>query len=733
MSLEALLLQEMLRASARPDNFFILRNELEWKKLYTSCSEKNAILCLEFHDNSFAACRNVSKYFIELAGNYNDVPFLKISLTNQEKWIVVRKSVGGVDYVPALVVMFFAPDGAERAKFEGDAQIELAIRRGSLKNVIEQFRRKRQVLENINQLGNQMAKNLLSMLIEGVEDDSDNENDKKQKQLQLQQEEEKKEQEKNSQMLKKHEQKIQRERLHSEEKAKQEQLSTEEKKRNRPVILEELKKQGELNSLPVKKLKGYLAQLHINTVGLYEKTDLVTALLDEFPELKHAQIKKHTNPIEFPSDSYSVQNESSIKPKTDSNSIANLSDEQIENLSTANLKYYINQYGISLGPFSERQDLIDTIKIRRNTISTVPYSPLPSPIQDIQTSFSVGTPNKGNLQQIELNEITGQLLECKDQLRESKILSTCQLSNFIITDTINVHKDRGSIHVVMCKKEGLPYPNKKYTLKGVFNYFATINSPTSNRVKQEIEILSAKLPYQSNIISHCATFFDFPNDLFVQGCLNVVYASPAMFSLIEHHQCIKTYLAKNHSNEPVKTLIYLDWIEQIIAGFKFLLDHSVVLRSITTDTILYDYDAKQIKLAGFDYAIQSSVVPFTSHDTVIGDLNSYLPPEILNSSPGAYSKLDYSQHYPWTVGCLAYEIACNPCPFIDNINPSNYTVDKLPPLKYIYTFDTLTRTSWYPLPPEFTVIVQKMLKFHPSDRPKLDFLLTSLEISKSNV
>ena len=48
----------------------------------------------------------------------------------------VRDDIGGVDYTPTIMVVFFHNDGIEVGKIEGDMKIEGAIRTGQMERLL---------------------------------------------------------------------------------------------------------------------------------------------------------------------------------------------------------------------------------------------------------------------------------------------------------------------------------------------------------------------------------------------------------------------------------------------------------------------------------------------------------------------------------------------------------------------------------------------------------------------
>lgn len=50
--------------------------------------------------------------------------------------IQLRDALGGVDYTPTILVVFFNKDGFEIGKVEGDVKIEGAIRTGQMERLM---------------------------------------------------------------------------------------------------------------------------------------------------------------------------------------------------------------------------------------------------------------------------------------------------------------------------------------------------------------------------------------------------------------------------------------------------------------------------------------------------------------------------------------------------------------------------------------------------------------------
>ena len=695
MSLEAMM-EALIAASAPPDNYLVLRSELDWMRLYKAVSDKNAIMCIEFYEENFPACRNSSQHFLELARTFSNLPFVQVRLNTLHKWAVVRKSVGGVDYVPCIVVLHFTIDGAKRAKFEGEREIEQAVRGGLIQDVIKEFKQRMEMAKGLEEL---LAVEVLNKLVEDNKEQSKRANEKEEEVQELKKRMEEIEESRSAEELKK-----ERLRLATEER---ERNNLEERRMNRPIILNELNQETDIEAISVGKLKDVFKRLHISIVGFTEKHELLRKLYEEFPELRH----KQRNVFE----AYSAgATPNPLLSPTDDN-IYGLSDQAIEKLTVAQLKKYITKYGLeSEGPFSERSELIQAVKRKRDSACK-------------SNSFSQMCSQNSSQEKSEINELSGKILDLTDKLTETKILSICRLSHFEVVQTQKVPlSDRICQHTVRCRKEGLSDPNKLYTLKGVFNYFDSMLEPHTIRVTNEFVTLSTLQPHP-NILYHCAIIYDKPTQMFAPS-RNVSLDSIALFSILEClPYSICTYLSRNHKNAAITSKKYFEWMQQIISAFLFLFEKDVFLRSIKHDNIMYDPEADVLKLVGFDSAICSQTVPFYTELTSIGDLNSYLPPEILNAIPGPSNFLDYTSHYVWAAGALSYDLACNPSPFTsDRVDPSQYSDREIPILSCIYSYGSLSRSGSNPISQEYASLVTRMLSYKPHNRPGLNTILSIL-------
>ena len=62
-----------------PDNFYVLPNNIvAWKLLHATNKKENMVVAIEFTDNSSPACKSLQPQFVDLAREFDDIPFLRV-------------------------------------------------------------------------------------------------------------------------------------------------------------------------------------------------------------------------------------------------------------------------------------------------------------------------------------------------------------------------------------------------------------------------------------------------------------------------------------------------------------------------------------------------------------------------------------------------------------------------------------------------------------------------------
>ena len=61
-----------------PDNFFLLpRDPDAWMKIQEASRKENMVVCVEFTDNSNDNCKTVQGIFMDLAREFDGIPFVR--------------------------------------------------------------------------------------------------------------------------------------------------------------------------------------------------------------------------------------------------------------------------------------------------------------------------------------------------------------------------------------------------------------------------------------------------------------------------------------------------------------------------------------------------------------------------------------------------------------------------------------------------------------------------------
>ena len=61
-----------------PDNFFLLpRDPDAWQKIQEASRKENMVVCIEFTDNSNENCKRAQGFFMDLAREFDGIPFVR--------------------------------------------------------------------------------------------------------------------------------------------------------------------------------------------------------------------------------------------------------------------------------------------------------------------------------------------------------------------------------------------------------------------------------------------------------------------------------------------------------------------------------------------------------------------------------------------------------------------------------------------------------------------------------
>lgn len=135
------------------------------------------VICVEITDDDHPGSRRVQPMFMDLAREISQIPFFRAKITpihsfakvqnsNQFMYVLyiyislrfqLREDLGDIKYCPTIVAVFFADDGIEIRKAEGEENIRMAIRSGVIHRGIKEFIDKRVKLK----IAEKMAEHLL--------------------------------------------------------------------------------------------------------------------------------------------------------------------------------------------------------------------------------------------------------------------------------------------------------------------------------------------------------------------------------------------------------------------------------------------------------------------------------------------------------------------------------------------------------------------------------------------
>lgn len=64
----------------------------------------------------------------------------------------LREDLGGIEYTPTFIFVFFSENGIQRAKYEGTAEIQRGLQTGTMKGVIRELQRRRYACYSVIQM-----------------------------------------------------------------------------------------------------------------------------------------------------------------------------------------------------------------------------------------------------------------------------------------------------------------------------------------------------------------------------------------------------------------------------------------------------------------------------------------------------------------------------------------------------------------------------------------------------
>jgi hypothetical protein len=144
--------------SPPPPNFFVLpRDPLAWCKFHEACRKENMVIAVEVTDNSKPNCKKVQPLFVREARKFESIPFVRVEIEFGLTYKQLRDDLGGVEYTPTILIVFFDHDGVQIGKVEGHMKIEGAIRTGEMERRLRTNMQRRHRLKTIEHLAEQFS------------------------------------------------------------------------------------------------------------------------------------------------------------------------------------------------------------------------------------------------------------------------------------------------------------------------------------------------------------------------------------------------------------------------------------------------------------------------------------------------------------------------------------------------------------------------------------------------
>ena len=64
-----------------PDNFFVLpRDPKAWRQLQEACKKEHLVFAVEFTDGMNENCRRIQPHFVDLAREFDSIPFVRVQI-----------------------------------------------------------------------------------------------------------------------------------------------------------------------------------------------------------------------------------------------------------------------------------------------------------------------------------------------------------------------------------------------------------------------------------------------------------------------------------------------------------------------------------------------------------------------------------------------------------------------------------------------------------------------------
>ena len=80
--------------------------------------------------------------------------------------IQLRRDLGGVQYTPTILIMFFADDKTFRAKYEGEAEVRQGLGSGRIRGIIKEFLERRVKVKMAERMAEELATHVATTMTE---------------------------------------------------------------------------------------------------------------------------------------------------------------------------------------------------------------------------------------------------------------------------------------------------------------------------------------------------------------------------------------------------------------------------------------------------------------------------------------------------------------------------------------------------------------------------------------
>ncbi|KAL5271322.1 hypothetical protein ACHWQZ_G001830 [Mnemiopsis leidyi] len=334
---------------------------------------------------------------------------------------------------------------------------------------------------------------------------------------------------------------------------------------------------------------------------------------------------------------------------------------------------------------------------------------------------------------------------------ELRILSASRAADFSL-DRILGNGDNGVVVSAKCSRRGLPFPNKLYAVKILFNDNALRTRDIRDAFENEWEILS-RIRTHPHIIRYWSQFVDIVPEVIARQCK---HPTPNMQSqnrstharlfppltdnqritnthnpIIHHSQFSSQFVIMDfhHNNfgrkratlpTPLPINTGMKYCVQLADGLVFLKSQGVLHLDLKPDNILLS-DTDDIIICDFGCAQQfdtESMRMSLVRGQPPGGNPAHLSPEVLNeffrvqrggpsAGPAAVS---YFRQTEWAYACMVHEMIRNVHPFPE------YPVRYGRPIQYYDRQIPSLPTSY---PQEFQFIVRQLLSYEPTTRPSI--------------